>query len=108
MSGSSTPSPNIFVTVLPRELSDHCPILLSSSWCLFGYDTPDLYMVARLKYINEAIRKWRMVDHPKEETKIRKLKQVVDELDTTEVESTLLTDTEMETRRNGYKEIVER
>lgn len=73
-------APSATVIALPREISDHCPILLSTSWCDFGpppfkmfnswlsrdgfekvfisawnnfigYGTQDLYMNAKLKCI---------------------------------------------------------
>ncbi|XP_023764125.1 uncharacterized protein LOC111912612 [Lactuca sativa] len=76
------------VTAHPRELSDHSPITLQSavadfgpipfklfnSWILkegfdqlvidtwsrfVGYGTPDAYLAAKLKFLKNAIRKWR-------------------------------------------------
>lgn len=68
------------VTIFPREVSDHCPILLTTSWCDFGpppfkmfnswlpregfesifikawnnfvgYGAVDVYLNAKLKYV---------------------------------------------------------
>lgn len=78
--------PYISVTALPREISDHCPILLSTSrkdfgpspfrffnsWMLregfkntfisnwnnfVGYGTPDLYLTAKIKHIKNGLKK---------------------------------------------------
>ena len=127
--------PSATVTALPREISDHCPILLSSSWCDFGpppfkmfnswlsregfekvfskawndfvgYGTPDLYLNAKLKHIKEALRAWRRTDYSKEEAKLKRLKDEVHKLDM-DAENRVLSAEEIETRRVGYKDIIE-
>lgn len=103
-------SPTATVIALPRELSDHCPILLSSSipdfgpppfrlfnswllrdgfekafitcWNKFrGYGTPDQYLLAKLKFVKQGIKRWRGGDHPKEELELRKHEEVMEKLD---------------------------
>lgn len=78
-------APKTYVTALPRELSNHCPILLSTtkpdfghppfrlsnSWLLregfektfitswnnfIGFGTPDQYMAAKLRHVKEALK----------------------------------------------------
>lgn len=79
-----------------------------STWNNFhGYDTPDLILVAKLKWVKEAINKWRLLDYSKEEVELKILKNVMDKLDY-EAESRLLTDAKLETRRNIYKELLEK
>ncbi|XP_023750827.1 uncharacterized protein LOC111899176 [Lactuca sativa] len=101
---------NVTVTTLPRELSDHCPILLSnsrrnfgspsfklfSSWMLrdgfekafitswnnfVGFGTPDQYLAAKLKTCQEGL------DH--------------------EAEKRNLTEVELEQRRDSFKKVAE-
>lgn len=49
---------------------------------------------------------WRRADHSKEEAELKRIKEVVHKLDM-EAESRLLSDEELETRRLGYKDIIE-
>lgn len=103
-------APKTFVTALPRELSDHSPILLSTnspdfgpppfklfnSWLLrdgfkkafitrwnnfTGYGTPDQYLAAKLRHVKDALRKWRATEHPKEEAALIKFRKEVEWLD---------------------------
>ncbi|XP_023762863.1 uncharacterized protein LOC111911301 [Lactuca sativa] len=126
---------NVTVTTLPRELSDHCPILLSnsrrnfgrppfklfSSWMLrdgfekafitswnnfVGFGTPNQYLAAKLKHVKKGIKEWRDTDHPKEEVELRNHKLVVERLDH-EAEKRNLTEVELEQRRDNFKKVVE-
>lgn len=129
-------NPTLLVTTLPKEISDHCPILLSTTWCDFGpppfkmfnswlsrdrfehifisvwnnfigFGTPDQYLNAKLKCVTEALKEWRRTDYLKEEMEIKKIKDLVDKLDT-KAESRALTNEEIEIRRTGYKDMVEK
>lgn len=82
-----------------------CPILLSTSWC--DYDTLDLYLNVKLKYIKEAIHVWRHTNYSKEDAEIKGIKEIVEKLNT-EAETILLSDEELETRRMGYKYIIKK
>ncbi|KAI3749679.1 hypothetical protein L2E82_20295 [Cichorium intybus] len=102
--------PSTVVTTNPRELSDHCPVSLTScaddfdapyfkffnSWLLKdgiddvvtdacskfrGYDPPDKYLAAKLKFIKQCIRKWRADAHKKESSHIEMLRSKIADLE---------------------------
>lgn len=127
--------PHAAVTALPREISDHCPILLStsykdygptpfrffnswmcrdgfeqafiSSWNNFvGYGTPDMYLAAKLRHIKKGLKNWRAKEHPREEGELLRLKKRVHQLDI-DAESRQLTEQEIMERTSGYKSIIE-
>ncbi|KAL7598934.1 hypothetical protein Lser_V15G26688 [Lactuca serriola] len=103
--------PATTVTALPREILDHCPILLrttteadfgktpfrffnswmnrdgydevvSRAWSSFvGYGAPDAYLAAKLKNLKNELKKWRAIDHPKEVMELKTLKLKLQEID---------------------------
>lgn len=102
--------PNVTVTALPRESSDHCPVLLSTAsvdfgpppfwffnswmdrdgfakvvaiaWLHFqGYGTTDCILVAKLKHLKNKLKEWRASELPKEAEDLTKLRNKVDFLD---------------------------
>nr|KAJ0217194.1 hypothetical protein LSAT_V11C300153710 [Lactuca sativa] len=126
--------PNTSVTALPTELSDHCPLLLSTNYVDFGprpfrffngwmqredfnmvvdcalqsfrgFGTPDMYLAAKLKYLKDHLKKWRTTTFPKEMVELNQLKNIVDSLDTA-AESRTLTVDEMNKRKEGNKKII--
>lgn len=127
--------PNVVVTALPRETSDHCPILLSTtsldfgptpfrffnSWTdrddfpnivasarlhFQGFDTTDCMLAAKLKHLKNKIKEWRATDHPKEVEELKSLKSKMVALDLI-AESRALTTPEKADRRDGFKKIIE-
>lgn len=119
--------PGISSIALPREISDHCPILLFSSvikcerspfrffnswihregfdlvvrnaWENFrGYGTPGRYLLAKLKSLKGEIRKWRSSDHPKEVLELQKLKTDLQKFDQ-EAEQKTLSSNDLSRRR---------
>lgn len=95
--------PQASCIALPREQSDHSPILLELSsfdfgpipfrlfnlWILrprfnevilrailelSGYGAPDLYFLNKLNFLKNRIRSWRSMEHPKEVIEIEKTK----------------------------------
>lgn len=118
------------VTALPREFSDHCSIVLSSShrdyaptqFMIFDsgmmsgvhnsveqlcwFRTPDMYLAAKLKHVNVGLKQWRASDHPKDEEELLRLKNLVAHLGF-EVESRTWNDDEIDNRNTWYKKIVE-
>lgn len=127
--------PKSSVVALPREYSDHCPLILKqtdadfgprpfrlfNSWLarenfhsiflvawnsFIGYGTPDMYLKAKLSYVKNAIRSWRRVESQKESGMLITLKNQVDKIDM-EAESRELTTTEIALRRESKQKILE-
>lgn len=118
--------PQATVTVLPREKSDHSPILLShsdvnfgaipfklfNSWMVrngfdeviikacsnfVGFGNPDSRLLNKLKAIKKAIREWRSVEFSKENAELLKLKEARNNIDK-KLENGGLCDGELEER----------
>lgn len=127
--------PNVTVTALPRETSDHCPVLLSTSsfdfgpipfrffnpWmdmdgfssivanaCLHfkGFSTTDCLLVAKLKHLKKKIKEWRVATYPKKVEGIKLLKNKVDSSDHI-AETRVQTGFEKVERRDIFKKIIE-
>nr|KAJ0202639.1 hypothetical protein LSAT_V11C500288120 [Lactuca sativa] len=126
--------PNTSVTALPRELSDHCPVLLRSTadygktpfrlfnswmmrdefelivshaWSSFvGYGAPDSYLAAKLKYLKNEIKRWRAFDFPNEVAELKRLKQRIHAFDL-EAESRELNGCKLSERQDGLQKIAE-
>jgi len=122
-------------TALARELSDHCPIILSSSnldfgpipfklfnswmlrdgfdavvrdaWSNFvGYGAADSYLACKLRFLKGKIRGWRLVESQKEKAELNSLKDTMQHLDTV-AESRPLNDLELSNRLLSSKRIAE-
>jgi len=120
---------------LPRELSDHPPIILSTvrrdfgpppfrfynSWILRdgfenfvintwrsfeGWGPPDRLLLNKLKFLKEEIKSWRRIEHEKETKDITDLRKVVSDLDLA-AESRTLDSDELNLLRNSKLKIVE-
>lgn len=127
--------PNSSVTTLPREHSDHCPVLLKpfnadfgpspfrfyNSWLnckdfdkvfelawinFHGYGAPDRYFLSKLKLLKEKIKEWRKEESQKETGALKQLKEQVDRWDL-DAESRLLSLSEIEARREAKQKISE-
>ncbi|XP_023737696.1 uncharacterized protein LOC111885684 [Lactuca sativa] len=127
--------PSTSTTALPRDLSDHCPVILQTSlpdygkppfrlfnswldregfekivknaWVEFrGFGTPDMYLKSKLKFLKDEIRKWRATDYLKELQELQETKRRVHELELAAEERTL-SDTKITERRAGFKKIAE-
>lgn len=121
--------PSVSVTTLPRELSDHCPVLLSSSEWYFG---PSPFRLFNSWMIRDGFKKafiiawnnfcrlwypWLLLGShawnsfagygtPIEEMESKNLIDLMVHLDS-KGEIKLLNQDKIETRRNGYQRIVE-
>ncbi|XP_023763810.1 uncharacterized protein LOC111912319 [Lactuca sativa] len=115
---------------LPRELSDHSPIILQTSFADFGkppfrlfnswldregfeevvkstwkefegYGAPNMYLMAKMKFLKNRIRGWRATDHPKEVNEILETKKRIHELDLL-ADDRLLSEEEINERKAGF------
>ncbi|KAL4589627.1 hypothetical protein LXL04_002535 [Taraxacum kok-saghyz] len=127
--------PTVSVIVLPRELSDHCPIVLQTGasdfgkppfrffnswlkrdgfgpmvngiWNNFrGYGAPDAYLAAKLRYLKTELKKWRASDFPKEEEELKKAKERLSDLDMA-ADQRVLSEIETTERRDSFQKIAE-
>ncbi|KAL4592366.1 hypothetical protein LXL04_005358 [Taraxacum kok-saghyz] len=127
--------PAASVTALAREISDHCPVLLStdsvdfgsipfrffnswlkregllnlvaSTWLHFqGFGTADCYLAAKLRHLKGKIKHWRAISHPEENTELTKLKLRADSLDTA-AETRSLSSEEITEWRDSFTRITE-
>lgn len=123
------------IVALPREHSDHSPILLRTKvadfgprpfrlfnfWLLrddfdgiirlawsdyIGVGAPDRYFSNKLKVVKEAIRNWRRVEFDKENRKLRELKDLVNNIELV-AENKPLTNVEIEERRLNKQHILD-
>nr|KAJ0204712.1 hypothetical protein LSAT_V11C500243130 [Lactuca sativa] len=121
--------------VLPRNYSDHTPLILkpsnqdfgpphfrflilgysgkvsmksfSSAWNSFrGFGAPDMYLKAKFKFVRKSIGKWRKLESDNEAKKLPQLKSKVELLESC-AESRVLTEDEVNTRRAHKSLIVE-
>lgn len=122
--------PDITMMAHPRELSDHSPITLKqlssdfgptpfkffNSWLLIEgidqtvieawgnfkeYDISDKYLVAKLRHMKEAIKKWRRLNHQKETDELLNLKNNVATLEKV-AEYRTLSYNELMNRSHGF------
>lgn len=127
--------PSAAVTALPRELSDHSPVTLITqhidfgpqpfkffnSWLMIegidnvvhttwnefrGYGPPDAYLAAKLKYLKNAIRKWRNSVYLNEQESLNVMKKTVEELDKL-AEVRLLSEEERIKRNISFQKIAD-
>nr|KAJ0203968.1 hypothetical protein LSAT_V11C500292530 [Lactuca sativa] len=127
--------PSSSATALPRELSDHCPIILQTTlpdfgkppfrlfnswlgkegfddivkkaWEEFrGFGTPDMFLKAKLKFLKNEIKKWRATEYPKEMAELQEIKRRVQEIDLLAEERTL-TEQEICEMRTNFQKIAE-
>lgn len=102
--------PGASATVLPRYLSDHSPIILTTmqedfgpkpfrlfnswmiregfkevvtkAWSEFrGYGGADSFIAAKLRYLKKNIKKWKEADHTREASEIQAIKKKMEEID---------------------------
>ncbi|XP_023747685.1 uncharacterized protein LOC111895862 [Lactuca sativa] len=99
--------PFFAVTALPREYSDHSPITLISGNCTNDpYGTPNEVLVAKLRILKNAIKKWKRIDQGNVLKETNMLKTRVNELDMA-AEYRNLSTSEITELRNGRKKILE-
>lgn len=127
--------PNSRVTALPRELSDHCPITLISDHVDFGpppfrffntwlmkedlnevvkkamskfrgYGSADLYLAAKLRYVKEAIKKWKRETTILTELEACQHRKTIETLDLL-AESRRLTADENHNRNMAFQKLID-
>ncbi|XP_024995944.1 uncharacterized protein LOC112529100 [Cynara cardunculus var. scolymus] len=124
--------PDANATILAREYSDHCPIVLTCNSADFGptsfrffnswlvhedirdlvhtawnsikcRSTADVTLAAKLRTVKGAIKKWKVEVLYKEKSSIEEIKKKIDDLET-KAESSPLSDAEIEDRKNWKAE----
>ncbi|KAI3506473.1 hypothetical protein L1887_28832 [Cichorium endivia] len=127
--------PQLAAIALPRDLSDHCPIVLQTevvdfgktpfrffnswmfrkdfdlivknTWAKFrGFGTPDRYLMAKLKFLKNEIRKWRALEHLKETGALQGAKNRMEEIDKI-AETRDLSLSELADRKDCFQKLVE-
>ncbi|KAL7584329.1 hypothetical protein Lser_V15G44766 [Lactuca serriola] len=96
----------VSVTALPRE-KEGFDNVFASAWLNFkGYGTPDYYLVTKLKFLKNKLKKWRANEYPKETVELKRIKQQVHDIDCL-AERRQLSELEMNDRRSGIHKIIE-
>lgn len=81
--------------------------VVQNAWVGFhGYSSADTYLAAKLKHLNDEIRKWRNKEHKKENKELINTKELLVNLEKV-AESRALSPNEMQIRSNSIQKLLE-